>query len=117
MIETFGTRVRKRRTELGLGLRETAKLVEISPTFLSRIETEAEPAMPSEEVIQRLANVLNEDCDTLMSLAGRIPSDVQDIVNAEPGLPEFLRRAHRKGISVKRLMEMIEDEGKRKRSG
>jgi len=108
MSETFGERVRRRRTELNLGLRKTAGAVKISPTFLSRIETGAEKAIPSEEKIRKLAEVLEDDFDELMALAGRIPSEVKDYVKAEPGMPEFLRRAKEKNISADKLMEMLE---------
>src|ERR1700693_5353313 len=91
--ETFGARVRRKRTALGLGLRDTAKRAGISPTFLSRIETSIETAVPSEEVIGKLAKLLKDDFHELMALAGRIPSEVTDYVKANPGMPEFLRRA------------------------
>jgi transcriptional regulator with XRE-family HTH domain len=82
--------------------------VGISATFLSRIETGAEKAVPSEEVIRKLATALNEDFDVLMMLAGRIPSEVGDYVKADPRLPEFLRRAKAANISGEKLLEMLE---------
>ena len=92
-LETFGERIRRRRSELGIGLRDAARQAEISATFLSRIETGAEKAVPAEKVIRRFADILQDDFDALMALAGRIPRDVTDYVKADPGMPEFLRRA------------------------
>jgi transcriptional regulator with XRE-family HTH domain len=106
--ETFGARVRRKRLLLRLGLRDTAKRVGISPTFLSRIETSAEKAVPSEDVIRKLAEILNDDFGELMALAGRIPSEVTDYVKAHPGMPEFLRRAKEQNISAKKLMELLD---------
>jgi transcriptional regulator with XRE-family HTH domain len=108
MTERFGERVRRRRQECGLGLRETAKRTGISATFLSRVETDAEKALPSEAVIRKLADILNDDFDELMVLAGRISNEVRDYVKADPRMPEFLRRAKAKNIPAERLMELLE---------
>lgn len=108
MTEQFGEHVRRRRQECGLGLRETARRAGISATFLSRVETNAEKALPSEEVIRKLAGILNDDFDELMVLAGRISSEVKDYVKADPRMPEFLRRAKAQNIRAEKLMELLE---------
>ena len=65
--ETLGERIRRCRTERGIGLRETARQAGISATFLSRIETGAEKAIPAEKVIRKLAAILEDDFDELMT--------------------------------------------------
>ncbi|WP_041042775.1 helix-turn-helix domain-containing protein [Paramagnetospirillum magnetotacticum] len=105
---SFGTRIRRKRTELGLGLRETAKRAGLSATFLSRVETGAEKAVPGEDAIRRLAEVLQENFDELMAAAGRVSSEVTDYVKASPGMPEFLRQAREQNVSVEKLMELLE---------
>ena len=105
--ETFGERIRRRRSELGIGLREAARQAGISATFMSRIENGAEKAVPAEKVIRRFADVLQDDFDELMALAGRIPREVTDYVKADPRVPEFLRLAKAQNISGERLMEML----------
>lgn len=107
-MERFGARVRQRREECRLGLRDTARRAGISATFLSRVETDAEKALPSEEVIRKLAEILNDDFDTLMRLAGRIPSEVKDYVKADPGMPAFLRRAKAENIPAEKLMALLD---------
>ena len=67
MIETFGERIRRVRKERKLGLRQAAGQAGISATFLSRVETEKEPATPSEDTIRKLAEVLGLDPDELFS--------------------------------------------------
>lgn len=106
--ETFGERIRRRRTELGLKLRATARNAGISATFLSRIETGAEKAIPSEDVIRKLATILDEDFDELMVLAGRISDEVRDYVKSDPRMPEFLRLAREHNITGEKLLEMLE---------
>jgi transcriptional regulator with XRE-family HTH domain len=108
MAETFGQRIRRVRKEQKLGLRQTASKTGISATFLSRVETEKEPATPSEETIRKLADVLGDDFDELMQLAGRIPTSVKDYMKADPGMPEFLRRAQESNIPSEKLMELLE---------
>ena len=66
--ETFGERIRRKRGEKRVGLRQAAGKVDISPTFLSRVETGAEKAIPSEKVIRKLADILDDDFDELMQL-------------------------------------------------
>lgn len=107
MIERFGERIRRVRTEKGLGLRETATKVGISATYLSRIETNEEKTPPAEKVIRTLAELLGENFDELMSLAGRIPSDVTEYFSKDPGLPEFLRTANKLGYTSDELARMM----------
>ena len=105
--ETLGERIRRCRPERGIGLRETARQAGISATFLSRIETGAEKAIPAEKVIRKLAAILEDDFDELMALAGRISRDVSDYVKADPGMPEFLRMARERNVTAEKLMELL----------
>jgi len=114
MAETLGERIRRVRKERGLGLRQTATKTGISATFLSRVETGKEPATPSEETLRKLAAVLDDDFDELMQLAGRIPTTVKEYIQADPGMPEFLRRAQESNVSSEKLMELLEKAKKEK---
>lgn len=69
---TAGETVRARREELGLGLRETARKVGISPTFLSRFELDrTTTGPPSGASLCRLAKVLGLDEFELCVAAGQ----------------------------------------------
>ena len=113
MPETFGERIRRIRTEKNLGLRETAKKAGISPTFLSRVESAQERAVPAEDTIRRLAEAIGDDFNELMALAGRVPSDVKDYVSGDPKMPEFLRLAREQNVSAEDLIAMLRGQGKR----
>ncbi|OGO30988.1 MAG: hypothetical protein A2Z29_01185 [Chloroflexi bacterium RBG_16_56_11] len=76
---TFGTRLRGLRRESGLTLRELANKVDISFTYLSKIESGSLPP-PSEKVIRRLGEALHYDQDELLALAGIIPPDIAEIL-------------------------------------
>lgn len=66
------------------GLRRVAEAVGVSPTWLSLVETERAESMPSEDVIVKLAEVLDENPDILLALAGRVSSRLQTIIVRRP---------------------------------
>ncbi len=72
----FGETLRQLREAQGLGLRETAAIVGISPAYLNRIERGKEHP-PKPEIIKALAKVLAADPDVLFRLC---PSTDPDVV-------------------------------------
>lgn len=69
---TAGETVRARREELGLGLRETARKIGLSATYLSRFETDkTTTGPPSGASLCRLAGVLGLDEFELCVAAGQ----------------------------------------------
>lgn len=73
---SFGTVIRTRRTELGIGLNDFAGRVGVSPAYWSRIEREIEKP-PRDEVIETAAAILGIRLDDLFVEAGRFPPDMQ----------------------------------------
>ena len=55
-MQARGTQIRRRRKELGFGLRRFARLVDVHPSHLSRIERQI--THPSPEVLRRIADAL-----------------------------------------------------------
>ena len=90
--ESFNIRLRELRKQAGLSQRELADKIGINFTYLSKIESGALPP-PSEQVILRLAKVLNADKDELLTLAGKIPSDVVQMLKNREAL-QLLRSGH-----------------------
>lgn len=80
----FGPHIREIREAKSIGLRELARLIEVEPAYLSKIEREIFPP-PSEALIVRIAGNLEEDPDRLLALAGKIPSDVKDLIIQSQG--------------------------------
>lgn len=107
MGEKLGEHIRRRRKERGLGLRATATKVGISAGYLSRIEGDAEKYPPGEEVIRKLAEVLEDDFDELMALAGRVAQALKNHVREDPKMPEFLRQVRERNIPAEKLLEML----------
>lgn len=93
---TFGKFVRQRREALREGdasfsLRQVAQRVGIEPAYLSKVERD-EVAPPSESTIRSLARELGEDADMLLAMAGKVSSDLQEIIRRRPELfAELLR--------------------------
>ena len=87
--KSFGVRLRELRTEARLTLSKLADSCNIDFTYLSKIESSALPP-PSEKVILQLATALNADKDELLILAGKIPSDIAEMLKSREAL-ELLR--------------------------
>jgi len=67
----------------------------ISPTYLSKVERGEMPP-PSERQVIALADILGQDKDVFLGIAGRIPSDLPAIIQRNPGKYAALLRAVRK---------------------
>jgi transcriptional regulator with XRE-family HTH domain len=78
-------RERKRRVFPQFSLRQVAQQIGVEPAYLSKVER-GEVSPPSESTICRLANVLNEDSDVLLAMAGKVSSDLQQIIRHRPKL-------------------------------
>jgi|SRR4029453_13429385 transcriptional regulator with XRE-family HTH domain len=93
--EQFGPKIRIWREEKEIGLRRFADLVGMSPTYLSKIERGDFPP-PGEEKIKAIAKELGRDADELLALAGRVASDLEEIIQQKPReMATFLRAARR----------------------
>ena len=88
----FGVRLRELRVEARLTQRELADKINVDFSYLSKIENGVLPP-PSEKVILQRAEVLNADKDELMTLAGKIPADIAEILKNRETL-QSLRSDH-----------------------
>lgn len=79
----FGARVRTLRTAAGYGLREFARKVDISPTYLSQVERGEVPP-PAEPRVVTIAQALGEDPQMLLALGGRIPEQIRKALMRNP---------------------------------
>lgn len=71
---SFGAMLRHRREAAGIGLRELAPRIEITPTYLSKIEHN-EFRSPAEDKVVAIARELNIDPDILSDHAKRVATD------------------------------------------
>ena len=87
---TFGNHIRKQREALKsqdrrFSVRQVAQRIGVEPAYLSKIER-GNVAPPSEAKIRALAKELDEDADVLLAMAGKVSSDLQDIIRKRPQL-------------------------------
>src|SRR5208282_5528525 len=81
--QRFGAFVRRERVAKEIGLREMAKMIGVSPTYLSKVERD-EFAPPTEDKVKAIAQIIGCDVDELLARAGRVASDLSDIIKQHP---------------------------------
>ena len=84
----FGSYVRqlreqRREVNRRYSVRQTAQRIGVEPAYLSKIER-GDVSPPSEDTIRKLAADLGEDADLLLALAGKVSSDIREIVMKRP---------------------------------
>ena len=87
---TFGkfirtSREKKFRQDRSFSVRQLAQRIGVEPSYLSKVERD-QVAPPSEASITRLAQELGEDPDLLLAMAGKVSSDLQQIILHRPQL-------------------------------
>jgi transcriptional regulator with XRE-family HTH domain len=101
----FGAFIRHERDAKDIGLREMAKKIGVSPTYLSKVERDEFPP-PAEDKVRKIAGILGQDADELLALAGRVASDLTDIIREQPRqMADFLRVA--KGLGPEEMEGLI----------
>lgn len=79
------TRERLRQADPRYSLRQVAQRIGVEPAYLSKIER-GDVAPPSEATTVKLARELGEDPDVLLAMAGKVSSDLQEIIRKRPKL-------------------------------
>ncbi len=111
--EQFGAFIRRKREEKELGLREMAKKVGVSPTYLSKCERDEFPP-PAEDRVRKIAGIIGCDVDDLLARAGRVSMDISDIIKRHPvELTALLRTV--KGMSGDDIARLAGEAGKVKK--
>jgi transcriptional regulator with XRE-family HTH domain len=117
---TLGQTLRSLRMDKGITLREMARRLDLTPTYVSLIEqNRASP--PTEERIRQIGQILQlseEQVDQLIAMAGRVPEDLHKMYDEHPhALASFLRTA--KGLTPEDFRKLTEvaEELKKTRDG
>jgi len=90
MKTVFGDYIREKREkqkkkDSSFSLRQVAYRIGVEPSYLSKVERGEQPP-PSEEKIKALAEELNENPDVLLAMAGKVSTDLQEIIKQRPEL-------------------------------
>lgn len=95
-MQPFGEYVREVRERLRqrdqrYSLRQVAMRIGVEPAYLSKVER-GDVAPPSQATILRLAEELGEAPDVMLALAGKVSTDLLEIIRKRPSLfAELLR--------------------------
>jgi transcriptional regulator with XRE-family HTH domain len=87
---TFGEHIRQWREERRVGLRQFAKAIGVSATFISKMER-GEGPLPGEKTIRKMAVYFGKNPDELLAMADKVASDVRAIIIKQPAYAHFIR--------------------------
>lgn len=114
-MASFGQFVRERREALRnkdprYSVRQVAQRIGVQPSYLSKVER-GEVAPPSEATISKLAIELDENGDVLLAMAGKVSSDLQDVIRRRPEVfAELIRELRNQpDHAVLRLVREVRD--------
>src|SRR5713226_7490880 len=116
MNKSCGEVIREARVARGLSLRELARRIDITPSYLSDIENDRR--VPAEEILRALSEELELDFDDLMARSGRLGSDAVRYMSRMPAAGVLFRRLSEENAPeevLKKLSETLQNELDRKR--
>ena len=88
----FGSRVLMLRTDKRMGIRELGRALGVSAMHISNLEKGK--SMPSPELVEKIAQVLEGDLDELLHLADQLDPAVVNVIQSNPyTVPSLLRSA------------------------
>ena len=109
MNTKFGSYIRKARLDTGLGQRELARLIDVSPSYLNDIEHSKRPA-PNGDFIEKISKLLPVDLTVLNDFAGftknSLPPDIETYLLKHVGARSLVRILLNLKFSDHRLMEL-----------
>ena len=108
MEQTFGSFIREKRQSIGLSLRTLAAKLDLSPVYLSNIETDRRPA-PTRAYLERLEQELHlskVETEQMLDLAAksqnnRVSADLPDYIMNREIVRAALRTAKEADATVK----------------
>jgi transcriptional regulator with XRE-family HTH domain len=107
-MDTIGAYVRSERLKRRISLRQLAKRIGISPTYLSHIEIDHVPP-PAPDKLERIATELDLDFDDLLRRAGRWGERAAEVLGSRSELRDLFHLAFAMDSrDVRDLVEEIE---------
>ena len=113
----FGALVRQGRESRRIKLRHMAKSIGVSPTYLSKIELgDFDP--PAEDKVRKIAEIIGYNPDVLLARAGRVGSDLAQIIRQHPDQMADLLRAAEKltGKQMAGLVQQAQQQAERQKT-
>ena len=98
LATSFGAALRSMRQASGLTQRELASRADVDFSYISKLENDRIPP-PAADTVVKLTEILGARPDTLLALAGKLPSEIHQAVGTSPAAQEFLRTAEEMKLS------------------
>jgi transcriptional regulator with XRE-family HTH domain len=107
-MESLGEYIKRRREEMDYSLREFARKIDITATFLSDIEKGTRH--PSDEVLEKIAEKLDDSFEKLKELDNRVPiKELKELFNSNPKYGFAFRKLAENKISPDELLRLIDE--------
>lgn len=103
--KTLGNVVREGRAALDLRLRELARRLEVTPSYVSDIENDRRT--PSEDVLRKISVELNLPLEDLVARAGRIGSGTERYLREMPAATTLFRRISEENLTEDELRDLM----------
>lgn len=104
--KTFGDHIRDGRLAKELSLRELARRIGKSPSYLNDIEYNRR--VPSESVVRQLCEQLDLDVEVMLAAAGRVLGQGdEDYVRTEPTAGVLFRRVAKERLDESELQDLL----------
>jgi transcriptional regulator with XRE-family HTH domain len=88
----FGELLRQLRRSAGLGIKRLAPELGVNYTYLSKLESNQ--IGPSEQLVGRVAEYFGYDRNQLLLSAGKVPTEILEILRENPDAAIDLLRKH-----------------------
>lgn len=105
--QTLGDIIREARMKAGIRLRALAFDLSLTPSYVSDIENNRR--VPSEEVLQSIAEKLKLDFDHLMALAGRFGESAERYMKRHPTAGVLFRRISESNLREEDLHRLLDE--------
>jgi transcriptional regulator with XRE-family HTH domain len=105
MKETFGELLRTIRRSRGISQRELANKIPVDFSYISKLENDRIPP-PAADTIVKICEVLEVQPELLLSLTGKLPSEIKQLIGSNPRALEFLRKAQAMNLEEKEWDEL-----------
>ena len=104
----FGETLKTLRREANVSQRALADKVGVDFSYVSKLENDRLPA-PAADTVVKICEALNVSPERLLSLTGKLPTDVQEAVSASPAAQRFMRSAQKLEITEVEWLHLGEE--------